>query len=219
MLLGRMRVLGILALAGVAVFLAAAALAAWLYPGGTWCEPGALGHRFWGNFVCDLLHTTSLNGRPNPGAPVAELGLYALIGSLALLFAGLPSAWPERRWLGVAIRCLGLWATLGMIGVPLLPSDRYGAWHGVAVMAAGGPGFLAVALLLHGQLGDASTVRAGRIGAAALAVSVVDMALYVHHWFLRSDCSTLLPIVQRIAMGLTLAWMVASGLGLVRSRR
>ncbi len=52
-----------------------------------------------------------------------------------------------------------------------------------------------------------------------LAVSVVDMALYVHHWFLRSDCSTLLPIVQRIAMGLTLAWMVASGLGLVRSRR
>lgn len=216
--LGRMRVLGVVALAGVALFLPAAAAAAWLYPGGTWCDPSAIGHRFWGNFVCDLLHASSLNGRPNPGAAAARLGMFALIGSMASLFGGLPSLWPARRRVGVAIRCLGLLATLGMIGVPLLPSDRYGAWHGVAVMAAGGPGFVAVALALHAQLRAPSTAATGRVGVAALAVSAIDMALYVHHWSSRSDCSTLLPIVQRFAMGLTLAWMVASARDLIRSR-
>lgn len=217
-MLERMRALGFVALAGVALFLPAFALAARSYPGGTWCERSAEGHSFWGNFLCDLLHASALNGRPNPGAPAALVGMFALIASLAALFLGLPSLWPERRRTGAVIRAAGLLATLGMLAVPLLPSDRFGALHGMAVMVAGGPGFLAVALAVHAELGDPRLRAAGRIGVVAFAVSAVDMGVYVHHYLTRSDCSTLLPVVQRFAIGLTLAWMAASAVRLVRWR-
>jgi hypothetical protein len=201
-----------------AVFVALIALAMARYPGGTWCDPAAVGHRFWQNFLCDLLHVRSLSGAANPGAGLARLAMLALIAGFLPFWLVLPALFPLRRRTALWLRRIGAISVCAMALVPLTPSDRFGSVHGLVVMSAGAPGFAAAALAVWAELATPSRRWLGALGAAMLGFSFADMAIYAHHYFGRVDCSPVLPLVQRIALVLVLAWMAASSVALLRSR-
>jgi hypothetical protein len=205
----RLNAVAILASVGLFVLLEAAAM--WLYPGGTWWDSRALGHRFWQNFLCDVEWRVALNGTPNP------LGSRLAFAAMATLALGLGPFWwavaravagGGRRGVGAAVRASGAASVGGILVVISMPSDAFGAVHGVVVIASSLLGFLATTLAVVG-LARAGRAMAAVLGAATLATAVVDLVLYASHFAAHTQDSPLTPAIEKVALGLLLAWMLA----------
>lgn len=196
----------------VAAFVALEAAAMALYPGGTWWDRNTRGASFWRNYVCDLEWSVALNGQPNRvGAPLAEAAMLVMVAGLGVFWWIAPAMFAGRRRTGTAVRALGLVSVAGIVAVACMPSERFGALHGVAVVVAGVPGLTAALLAVAGMLrGDrAKHARAaGAVGAAMLAFALVDFALYADTLAHGGPGSTLLPVAQKIALVLLVAWML-----------
>jgi hypothetical protein len=191
---------------GLFVVLEAAAMA--LYPGGTWWEPGARGHRFWQNFLCDLSWRVALNGQDN------RVGSILSQAAMLVLVAGFVPFWwlaagPRAR----AVRVLGLGSVVGTAAVTLMPSERFGSMHGVAVMVATSTGLAAAVGAAVGQLRAGDRV-AGGLGLAVLACAGIDLVLYVRTFASGGPGPLAVPALQKVALLLLLTWM-----GVVASRR
>jgi hypothetical protein len=195
----------------IIVFVALSVAAMALYPGGTWWDPTTRGVRFWQNFLCDLEWNPALNGEPNPvGSRLAQAAMLFLVAGFVPFWWIAPRLFPARRALGAAVRVLGLTAVAGMVAVALMPSDRCGALHGVAVVFAGVPGLSAAILAAAGMLlpDAAKPARiAGLLGAAMLLFALLDFALYVRTMTHGGPGPLLLPAAQKLALLLLLAWM------------
>lgn len=201
-------------------FAACLVRAALVYPGGTWCEPARPGYDLLRSFFCDLLHTQGLNGAPNPAAPPARVGL--LLAGLAFF----PFWLTVPRTLGFGgrpatlVRNLGALSALLSLAVALTPSDSWPTLHRVAVLSASASGIAAAVLALGAGSGSASA--SGRVlrglGWAALVTAALDAGLYAKQVFFPEPCAVLLPMLQKLAAFLILAWMLGSAWVLLRPR-
>lgn len=199
--------MAVVACVGAFVALIVPAMA--LYPGGTWWDPHAVGHRFWTNFLCDLEWRTALDGTPNPvGARLAEGAMLALVLAFVPFWPLAARLFPARPRLAAAVRILGWTSVLGMVAVALMPSERFGALHGVAVVVAGLPGLSAAVLAAAGQLLARRTLP-GALGAAMVLFAIVDFVLYVHTMLHGGPGPLVLPVAQKLALLLLLGWMLA----------
>jgi hypothetical protein len=195
----------------VGAFVALIVPAMALYPGGTWWEPQAIGHRFWSNFLCDLEWRTALNGTPNPvGARLAEGAMLSLVLAFVPFWPLAARLFARRSRLASTVRLLGWTSVVGMIAVALMPSERFGALHGVAVVIAGLPGLSAALLAATGQL-LARRMVPGVLGATMAFFAVLDFLLYVHTMLHGGPGPLVLPAVQKAALLLLLAWMLVVG--------
>jgi hypothetical protein len=181
-----------------------------LYPGGTFWDPATRGARFWQNFLCDLGSQVALNGQPNPlGARFGQAAIWLMVIGLAPFWWIVPGRFARLRRLGRAVRALGLASLGGIVAASLMPSSRFGALHGMAVVLAAAPGLcaagLAVAGLAHAEPRPA--VRA-LLGAAMLAFALVDFGLYGRTMLYGGPGPILLPIAQKLAALLLVAWMI-----------
>jgi hypothetical protein len=202
---------------GVAVLLLSGAMAS--YPGGTWCDAGTVGHSFFRNFLCDLTSSVALGGAPNGrGAALGRAAMLSLVVAVVAFFRAAPGLFPAHVVTARLVRAFGLASMIGAAAVTLLPSQRFGDLHAIAVFAAGALGFIAAVLV---ALGLARAEPAPRVGAAlgglAIATSVADMAMYAVHFIEREDCAPLLPLVQKVALALVLAWVVVTALKVITS--
>ncbi len=201
-------------------FVALSCVAMTLYPGGTWLEPARAGHAFWANFLCDLLHTQALSGADNSsGALFARLAMLAEAGALVLMWWAAPFLFPRRSNLGKGIRILGVLSTLGTLAVVLLPSDRFGALHGVMVLLASVPGFGAAVLTVSALLESETHRVGGAFGALALLTSLVSFVLYARTQFFGAALTVSVPASQRIATFAVVAFCVAVALRLLSPMR
>ena len=180
------------------------------YPGGTWFdrqEPAS----FWKNFLCDLEWEVALDGLPNPiGARAMKLGMIVLSLSFAPLWLLVPRTFVrgDGASLGRAVQRIGVVSAIATLAVPLTPSDRFGAWHSLAVVVAGISGLLAAVLAIIGLFRHEARPRiAAAIGLAMLVTAAVDLALYVRLVVTKGDVPLALPVVQKVALLLTLAFM------------
>jgi hypothetical protein len=198
-------------LGSVAGFAGLEAAAMSLYPGGTWWDATTRGHRFWENFLCDLEWRVALNGAPNPlGSRLATAAMLVLLAGLAAFWVGVPRVFdgPPPRG-GSAVRWLGLTSALGTLAVVLMPSDRFGALHGVMVLTAGVPGILAAATAVAVlAAGEPRPKVSAWTGGSMLVFAVTDLALYAWHFLARTPGTNLGPALQKVALVLLLAWMV-----------
>jgi hypothetical protein len=233
-------------LASVAAFVALYVPAMLLYPGGTWFDATTRGASFWQNFLCDLEARVALDGRPNPiGSRLAQAAMLVLTLGLAPFWVAIaqlvtesaetttkppqPEAWSaqdadhaaEAPRIATAIRWLGLVAVVGIVAVALLPSDRFGPVHGVAVLTAGGPGLTTAVLATVALLGASPTLRReGMLGVGTLVFAMSDFVLYAGQYFRLIASTVALPAVQKVALMFLVAWMLAVALrraGLVRA--
>jgi hypothetical protein len=205
-----------LVLLEAAVFGTLISLAMHAYPGGTAWEPLAPGHHFWLNYLCDLERRTALDGRPNElGAALAQAAMVVL-GLGSLVFWRLPPAlFPARTALGRAVRGLGSVSAAGIVAVGLLPSDHFPALHPPLMLVAGGTGIAAAAAgavgLSHGGYRPLAAV-----GAAAIAVSGVDLALYFAQFAANAPAPRVAAVLERVALLVVLLWRALIAVSVAR---
>ncbi len=195
-------------LAAIAVFAALILAAMRVYPGGTWFDRDAPGHDPFRSFLCDLTQPVALNGRPNPlGSSLAKVAMIALSTAVLLMFLAVPRLAPA----GLASRVLRAAAILSWVGqilVPLTPSLELGAVHAIPVLAAAVAGLVAGGLAIV-ALSRARRLGLARLGAALFAVAAIDAAVYANHVVTGGPTPLALPVLQRIAHILLLAWASA----------
>jgi hypothetical protein len=185
-----------------------------LYPGGTALHARARGHSFWLNFLCDLTEPAARNGAPNPvGSWIARAAMLDLSLALGVTWLVVPALVGEQRASARAIRLAGGLSVAALIAVPLAE----GTAHIIAIYAA------AAAAL---SAGIVTLVRGGGpphrwiLLAAVLACTVADSVFYAQSVATHSRVVLPpLPIFQRVAVLLALAWMVAVALELLGTRR
>jgi hypothetical protein len=94
--------------------------------------------------------------------------------------------------------------------VTLLPSDRFGALHGVAVVLAGPFGIAAAAqVLLAVQLSPDRSRRVTGLGALLLISALVNLVQYARQAFAGAPDASWLPATQKFATLALLGWMLA----------
>ena len=189
------------------VGLEAAAMA--LYPGGNWLERGAVGHRFFANFFCDLTQPVSLSGVSNPfGSRLAQLGMLCFAVALAVLFWLVPRHFPQHsraeRW----ARGLGECAVLSFVAVPLTPSERFGSVHAALALVAGVLGIAAASWTVAALWLSKRRVLAV-LGALSIAVGAFDAALFAYHLGDAAPPPLIVPATQKVAALLVLVWIAS----------
>jgi len=211
--LGRSAAVALLTFAGAFVVLIGASMAC--YPGGSWLDRHTSGHAFWGNFFCDLTQPVALNGAPNTlGSWLAQAAMLTLAAAFVPFWRLLPTLFQGDRRLGAAVRVFGLVSALGLVLVPLTPSTRLGALHGIAVFAASIPGILAAVL---GAIGlSRARSRLCLIAAGTLLISAVDAALYMDSLLTGAPPSIALPVLQKLAAIGLIGWMATVGAAVLR---
>jgi hypothetical protein len=191
----------------LAVFVVALAIAAWLYPGGSWTDRQGAGFSLWRNFWCDLVRSQAINGADNGAARRVASGAF---GALAL---ALWWFWPVASSLLAsaqrALVCrLGRVSTLALLGMVLLPSDAHPILHGVVALVGGGLGMLCAALSSAGRLSEESRWSLRRLsGMAALALAAGNALLYVYVAYGGGPETLAQPGVQKLATFALLLWM------------
>lgn len=190
-------------------FMGLVAAAMFFYPGGTWWDSSAKGHRFWENFLCDLLHRKALNGTSNlVSARLSEIAMLVIVIGIACAFSLSPEVIPSRRALGKRLARVGLGASVLLVLAPLLPSDRFPTLHSMATVFATLP-TLGVFAVLTGAILVEPKSPAPLRGASMLLLVLLALCLGLYTWdvYLGGPSLKVLPGLERVATLLLLAWL------------
>ena len=191
-------------------FVALMGLAMAAYPGGTWEDAHAPGHSQVRNFLCDLTRPVAINGVPNPtGAKYAELGLYAYVFALGPFFFITPALFADRKRLGRLVWISGVLCSLGGLVIVALPSWMVGPlMHGVLVLGTAVPGLIAALGATLGAWTTTTPSRGIRFAATAtLVFTAVTVAVFAAQIARGAETTTGLPVLEKLAMVLSMAWM------------
>jgi len=195
---------------GLFVLLIGRAMA--LYSGGTWLDATSVGHRFWTNFLCDLMQPRALDGKDNArGARLSRAAMLSLGGALLCFWQIVPAWFPDSPVLTWVVRLAGLASSLGLGGVVAFPSQKFPQLHGVFVLAAGGVGLGAAIAATAGLLaaGPAARVPA-LIGLATLVVGALDAVCFAQELVGKLNTRLRTTVLQRLATVLALIWMLTT---------
>jgi hypothetical protein len=187
-------------------------LAASVYPGGNHFDHQAVGHDFWKNALCDVARSTAVGGAPNAiGASLARTAMSIMAVGIGALFWLMPERFPSRVRLGAFVRWLGALTVPAAVAVVLLPSDRFGFLHGVAIVIAGLPGLSA------GLVATVGLVRARRgsrvvpiLAITTLLVASACFGIYVDELVTGGPPRLAVPVLERIAALLLIGWMISA---------
>jgi hypothetical protein len=194
---------------GLVAFVALEAIAIALWPGGSWRDPTAARYSFVDNYFCDLTSNVTIRGEPNPGAPFGRAALVAF--AVALLPFWWRSSWlPKRRGLGVAILSAGSASAIVAMAVPFTPTSKYGAWHGVVTMVAGGLGLFAAILALAAAIERRATAI-WATGLSAFASGAAVSIIYGRSLLTHVDPFGL-AAAQKLAALCLMTWMALTAM-------
>jgi hypothetical protein len=196
-------------LIAVAGFLGLVVPAMHAYPGGTVWDSTTRGNDFWLNYLSDLQRSVALNGQPNgDGAVLAQAAMLVLSVGLAPFWWLVSRLFADRPRLGRAVRFSGVAGVAGALGVGIMPSDRFGEGHTMAVVVGGVPGLVAAGLALAGLASRWRSARAAAlIGAATVLVSSADFVLYLGTLGQAGGGLPVIAVLERMSILLVLTWM------------
>jgi hypothetical protein len=134
------------------------------------------------------------------------MGVLAVgIGAHFRIAPRLAHADPRFRQLVFLLGALG---ALGLVTVSILSSDRAPTLHGVAVLLAGPAGLTAALLTLLGLLGRRRYRSPSLwLGGLMLVIALGTLLQYARQFVLGAPDSVWLPVGQKLATVLALAWM------------
>jgi hypothetical protein len=185
------------------------AIAASLYPGGSWVDRAQPGYGFWNNFICDLGRDLAINRSPNPGAAWGRAGQWTLVLGAGVFWLCVPALFAGPRH-ARAVRGCGSLSTLGLILVPL----TYDVPHALALLLGGIPGLAAAAMSVRALWQRPALAL---LGMGALVLAAADLGLYLAHR--GYPVPLVVTALQRLALFAGVAWMAGCALALLRQRR
>jgi hypothetical protein len=202
----------LLVVACLLAFVGSMAVAMLLYPGGNWLDRGAVGHRFFANFFCDLTQPVSLSGVDNRwGARWAQFGMLSFAVGLAGFFWILPQHFAAGARVAPWVRGLGECAMLIFVAVPLTPSEQFGNVHAALALLSGAFGLAAALCAVWALARSHRRARVlGALGALTLLVGTFDAVLFVYHLRDVTAPPLLVPATQKIAALLLSSWMAGA---------
>lgn len=180
------------------------AIAAVLYPGGSYDDRREPGFSLTRNYFCDLLHAEALNGEPNPGRAFGLAAMAIIAPTLALFWLSVVRLYPKQRVLVMTTRIAG---SISALATLLLLAPL----HDSAVEIGGGFGLVAFFSVLA-ALPRAEHGLLFLGGLAALAVS--SACLFIWRTGLGMPA---LAGLQKLAFALFLAWVFVTSLAAVRA--
>ncbi len=185
-----------------------------LYPGGTWLDRGTRGHRFWTNFLCDVMQPRALNDADNSRAATwARVAMLCLGMALLAFWHFVPTLFRDAVVLGWVVRVAGTISSLGLAGVIFFPSQNFPSLHGVFVLSAGGVGLGTAVAATVGLVQAGGDARgAGFLGVATLVVGGFDAVFFAQEHLGHLDTRLRTTVMQRSANLLALAWMAYAAL-------
>ncbi len=192
------------------VFVLAIGLAIWAYPGGTWWDRSRIGHSFWENFLCDLLHHPALNHSPNRfGAQMAAAGMLVFVVGLSVFWSMTGELFCCLPRLSKLVTILGVIGTPLVAAVPLLPSNRFPRLHTAAVTLGGLPAIVALVLISLGFYFEPHISRGLRAATSSFAVLVlICLGLYAREAVFGAASLRILPVLERVASLATVLWVL-----------
>ena len=192
------------------IFVLAIALAIGAYPGGTWWDRDRIGHSFWQNFLCDLLHNPALNHSPNRfGSQMATLGMLVFVVGLCVFWSIAGRLFCCLPRLSKLITIIGAIGTPLVAAVPLQPSNRFPRLHTASVTLGGLPAILALVSICLGFYFEPHISRMVRAATSGFAVLVLTcLGLYTREAVLGGASLRILPILERIASIATILWVL-----------
>lgn len=197
---------GVYILSCVGCFVVATGSLMLVYRGNNPFDPAATSYDFWRNTLCDL-------GKSDRYAPGAWLGPWlftlamAIIGSaLGPLFWVLSAEFSGARWQRVAMRCLGVLAMAGAVGVGLTPADTMEAYHSAAIGSAAVPGLIAMVMAVWGIFRGRGGLEYKTMTALFLTFAIVHFIQYVRQLWLGHPWMQTTPMVQKLTIILAMAW-------------
>jgi hypothetical protein len=190
--------------AGVVSFYVLYAIAALLYPGGSYEDRNEPGFSLIRNYFCDLLDAEAKNGEPNPGRGVGFVAAALIVPTLVLFWHYVVELYPEQRILRVTTRVAGFSSALATLFL-LTP------FHDSAVEMGGGFGIVAFfAVLIALPRAEHGLLFAG--GLAALVMSAVCFFIWRTGIGLPA-----LALLQKLAFALFLTWVFVASLAAKRA--
>jgi hypothetical protein len=184
----------LLPVVGVIIFVVLYLLASLYYPGGSQADHGHLGFSWTGNYWCNLLDKTAINGADNSARPIALAGMLVLLMSLSIFFFAVPFALDIPSRLKRMISFAGI---ASMVSVLFLQVGS----HDIILNIAGVFGFIAfggiVSILLKQKW-----VGLALMGFINLFLVAVNNLLYYNDGWIQ-----LLPVVQKITFLCFLIWI------------
>ena len=192
------------------IFVLAIVLAMGAYPGGTWWDRARIGHSFWQNFVCDLLHHPALNHSPNRfGSQMAAAGMLVFVVGLCVFWSMAGRMFCCLHRLSKLITTIGVVGTPLVAAVPLLPSNRFPRLHTAAVTLGGLPAILALISICLGFYFEPHISRMVRAATSGFAVLVLTcLGLYAREAVFGGVSLRVLPVLERIASIATILWVL-----------
>jgi hypothetical protein len=192
--------------AGVVLFFVLYAIAALLYPGGSYDHRHAPGFSLVHNYFCDLLHPVALNGVANPGRVIGLVAMALIVPTLALFWHSVVALYPEQRALRLTTRIAG---SISAAGTLLLLTP----FHDSAVEIGGGFGLIA----FFAVLAALPRAKHGFLFLGGVAAMVVSAACF---FIWRTEMGLpALASLQKLAFALFLFWVFAASAVAARESR
>jgi hypothetical protein len=185
--------------AGVVLFIVLYAIAALLYPGGSYDDRHAPGFSLVHNYFCDLLHPVALNGVVNPGRGIGLVAMALIVPTLVFFWHSVVVLFANQRALRLTTRIAGSISAAGML-LLLTP------FHDSAVEIGGGFGLVA----FFAVLAALPRAKHGLLFLGGVAAMVVSAACF---FIWRTGVGLpALASLQKLAFALFLAWVLVASL-------
>lgn len=211
-----------LLLVSLGIFIVGMGISMVQYPGGTWFDRTAQSHQFWHNFLCDMLRENAINGKPNPASTAAIIGLLGMlpaVGAQGFVLRGMLRE-IGRPVLGLVIAIFSSVSLVGILGVPLTPSDAYPVLHSLCVIGGAGLGLSAAVSGIIGQwFGRATFGNLYILGVLMMAFALTNLIMYVNHSFFDSPLTPTIPIAQKLATMFAVSWLGGGAVQRIRRAR
>ncbi len=187
---------------GISLLLASISMAS--YPGGSWLDRKAQTHDLLRNFLCDVLGPVAINGEPNPiGSLTMSLAMVIFVLGLTLVWWSIPGVFSR------AIRGCGTLSVFGLIAIALTPPTVAYQFHALALFSGLIPALVAWVLTLKVLARNGTALWLAWLGGFALVSVLIGFGLYAHQYFFRSPPTLALPVSNRVASILFVAWLLA----------
>ncbi len=204
------------AVIGVIQYILFTTIGMFMYPGGTYLNPGSDRYIFTENFLSDLGRTVVHNGTPNTFSAILYATALTLVGiTIMLSFSRYGSLFKKdnvNKYLGYTLTALGFFAGLSYIMVAAIPSNLNRPLHINFVFIAFLLLLMAVIVLMVGIYRSPKyPKRAGH----ALVFTVIVLAGYVALMFFGPDPrSTIQGLEIQVVGQKIIAYFMLSSLGL-----